>query len=182
MNKVIALVGMCGSGKSVVSDFYKEKGWPYVYFGGVTMDELKRRGLEVNEKNEKFVREDLRKIHGMAAFAILTLPKIEEGLKNSHVICDGLYSWSEYKILKEKFGDDLIIVAVYAPPKLRYDRLAKRQIRPISHEDSKKRDYAEIENVEKGGPIAMADYTLVNDGDMPNLMRQIESVYQKISS
>lgn len=180
MNKVVALVGMCGSGKSVVSDFFKSKNWAYVYFGGVTMDELKRRGLEVNETNERFVREDLRKIHGMAAYAILTLPKIEEGLKSGNVIADGLYSWSEYKVLKEKFGDALLIVAVYAPPRLRHDRLAKREIRPIPHADSVKRDYAEIENVEKGGPIAMADYTLVNTGDLPHLMKQIEDVYASL--
>lgn len=176
MNKVIALVGMCGSGKSVVSDYYKEKGYAYVYFGGVTMDELKRRGLEVNEKNEKFVREDLRKIHGMAAYAILTLPKIEEGLKKGNVICDGLYSWAEYKILKEKFGDSLIIVAVYAPPKLRYERLAKRPVRPLTFEESKKRDYAEVEISDKGGPIAMADYTLLNVGAVEELMNQVKAL------
>ena len=60
MNKVIAIVGMCGSGKSVASDYYINKGYQKVYFGGVTMDELKRRGLEVNPENEKKIREELR--------------------------------------------------------------------------------------------------------------------------
>ena len=41
MNKIIAIVGMCGSGKSVASD-YLEKTLNYkkVYFGGVTMKKL----------------------------------------------------------------------------------------------------------------------------------------------
>ena len=76
MNKVIAIVGMCGSGKSVASDYYINKGYQKVYFGGVTMDELKRRGLEVNPENEKKIREELRNEYGMAAFAILLLPTL----------------------------------------------------------------------------------------------------------
>ena len=38
MNNIIALVGMCGSGKSVVNDYFKDLGYASVYFGGVTMD------------------------------------------------------------------------------------------------------------------------------------------------
>lgn len=176
MNRVIALVGMCGSGKSVANDFFKSKGYASVYFGGVTMDELQKRGLEVNPVNEKMVREELRKTHGPAAYAILNLPKIESGLAVGGVILDGLYSWSEYKILKDKFGENLLVVAIYSPPQLRYARLAARPVRPISFEDAKKRDYAEIENIEKGGPIAMADYTLVNNGDMDQFMAQLKAL------
>jgi dephospho-CoA kinase len=92
------------------------------------------------------------------------------------VICDGLYSWSEYRTLKKKFGDELVVVCVYAPPKLRYERLEKRAVRPITHEESRKRDFAEIENLEKGGPIAMADYTLFNTGELDDLMAQVKSL------
>ena len=42
MNQVIALVGMCGSGKSVCCEQFRLHGWEYVYFGGVTMRELER--------------------------------------------------------------------------------------------------------------------------------------------
>lgn len=140
------------------------------------MDELQKRGMEVNPANEKLVREDLRKTYGPAAYAILNLPKIETSMQNGNVIIDGLYSWSEYKILKEKFGEMLTVIAVYAPPQLRYERLARREIRPISPEDAKKRDFAEIENIEKGGPISMADFTLLNDGDIDHLLSLVKSV------
>jgi dephospho-CoA kinase len=175
MNKIIALVGMCGSGKSVVNDYFKERGYFSVYFGGITMDELQKRNLETNPGNEKMVREELRKTHGPAAYAILNLPKIEAALQDGNVIIDGLYSWSEYKILKEKFGETLKIIAVFAAPGTRYERLSHRDIRPISPQDAQKRDYAEIENIEKGGPIAMADYTLVNDDTIDRLLAQLKS-------
>ena len=38
MNKVIAIVGMCGSGKSIASDILEKKGYEKVYFGGVTFE------------------------------------------------------------------------------------------------------------------------------------------------
>ena len=41
MNKVIAIVGMCGSGKSIASDYFEKIGYEKVYFGGVNMDFLK---------------------------------------------------------------------------------------------------------------------------------------------
>lgn len=176
MNHIVALVGMCGSGKSIAADYYKEKDYTYIHFGDVTMEELERRGLDVNEKNEKTVREDLRAQHGMAAFAVLNLPKIEEALKRGNVIVDGLYSWAEYKVLKEKFGSDLNVLAVFTPIKDRYYRLSIRNIRPLTEEEARGRDYAEIENIEKGGPIAMADYTVVNDEDVQSLRKKLDKI------
>ena len=43
MGKIIAIVGMCGSGKSIASDYYEEKGFEKIYFGGVTLDKLKEQ-------------------------------------------------------------------------------------------------------------------------------------------
>ena len=58
--KLLVLVGMPGAGKSTCVEYLEEKNVPSVYFGGVTIDEVKSRGLEVNEANEKLVREDIR--------------------------------------------------------------------------------------------------------------------------
>jgi dephospho-CoA kinase len=43
----------------------------------------------------------------------------------------------------------------------------------LTYEEARGRDYAEIENIEKGGPIAMADFTVVNDSDLQNLYSQL---------
>lgn len=184
-HKIIALVGMCGAGKSLVADKLVEKKFQFIRFGQITLDEIKNRGLEPTEKIQKEIRENFRKQHGMAAFAVLNLPKIDEFLKNGPVVVDGLYSWSEYKVLKEKYGNDLIIIAVYASPKTRYQRISQRQpdindkdLRQhhFTVEEAQSRDYAEIENIEKGGPIAMADYTLHNEGEPEELLQQLEKL------
>ena len=60
-NKLIAIVGMCGAGKSDATQWFCERGWQKVYFGGVTMDELRKKGLPVTPENEKAERERLRR-------------------------------------------------------------------------------------------------------------------------
>lgn len=175
--KIIATVGMAGSGKSVAGERLEALGFAKVYFGGLTIEEVKRRGLEVNEKNERAVREELRRTHGMGAFAILSIPRIEELLRRGRrVLIDGLYSFSEYKILMEKYGSGLLVVAVFTPRELRYERLAHREVRPLTRAEAASRDGAEIENIEKGGPIALADYTIVNDGSKEKLIEQLNRI------
>ena len=179
-NKIIALVGMCGTGKSVVCDLFCEKGFNKIYFGQVTMDELKARGLQKNEQNERMVREELRRVHGPAAFAKLLLPSIEKAQDEGDTILDGLYSWSEYKCLKEHFGDRLIVAAVITNRPIRYERLTTRKIRPLTNEEALSRDLAEIEKLEKGGPIAMADYFILNNGDVESLCAQVDEFLSNI--
>lgn len=174
MNKAVAVVGMCGSGKSVVADFFCQKGWDRVYFGGVTVSELKRQGIEINEANERKMREGLRAKYGMGAFAVILKDEILEKLKNGNVVLDGLYSWSEYKILHELLGDRLIVLAVVTNSHIRKERLACREVRPLTSEQVDSRDIAEIENLEKGGPIAKADYYIINNGDCTDLCAQLQ--------
>jgi dephospho-CoA kinase len=189
MNRFIALVGMAGSGKSVVADELIRKGYQFFRFGQITMDIIREKGLDVNEANERMIRENVRKEHGMGAYALLNIPKIEKFLENGHVVGDGLYSWSEYKILRVKFGSRMSVLAVYAPPALRYERLSSRKQlsddkdirnRQMTPEQARSRDFAEIENIEKAGPIAMADFTLVNTGSMQNLIDQLNAALNLI--
>jgi len=187
--KIVFIVGMPGSGKSIISDELVREGFSYVRFGQIVIDEIKKRGLEIDEINEKTVREELRKEHGMGAMATLNVEKFDELLKISNVVGDGLYSWTEYKILKEKYGDSMRVLAVYAPPALRYERLENRAIegdsdsrfRSIPKEKSKARDYSEIESIEKGGPIAMADFTIVNTAALEDVKKQLGDFLTKIN-
>jgi len=60
--KIIAVLGLPGSGKSEVINFLMKKyGWPKVYFGEPTFEELERLNLPITEKNERMARESLRK-------------------------------------------------------------------------------------------------------------------------
>ena len=175
--KIIAIVGLCGSGKSVVADHLVKKGCAKIYFGEITIETVKKHGLAVTEENERKVREELRQQHGMGAYAILNLPKVEHCLKNGKkVLIDGLYSFAEYKILKEKYNGSLFIISIFTPRELRYERLSRRKLRPLTRYEAVSRDYAEIENIQKAGPIAMADYTLINDSTVKDLLGKLDEI------
>lgn len=175
MNKIVAIVGMCGSGKSIASEYYENRGYKKVYFGGVTMEQLKKEGLEVTPENEKMMRERLRKEYGMAAYATLSLPKIEEYVKEANVVLDGLYSWDELVVLKEKFKE-LVVISIVVDKEIRYNRLASREIRPFTNEEARIRDISEIENLAKGGPISYADYYILNNGDMDLYQKELDRI------
>jgi len=178
--KVVSIVGMPGSGKSDVARVFRDNGFAYVRFGDITDEEVKNRGLELNEENERQARESLRKKHGMDAYARLSLPRIDAALKTSNVVVDGLYSWEEYTFLKGHYGNDFIVVAVWAPPELRYARLGSRRVRPLTMEEAAGRDRAEIENLNKGGPIALADFTILNESSLADLKQQAERIIAKL--
>lgn len=176
---LIAIVGLTGSGKSEVTRILESENYHKIRFGDVTDEVILQAGKEINETNERATREGLRREHGMAAYAKLNLPKIEaarnEGKK---VVIDGLYSWEEYKVLKQQFPE-LFILSVQASPSTRYSRLSNREQRPLTGEESLSRDFSEIENINKAGPISMAESTLLNEGSKDDLKKEVHKLMGK---
>lgn len=175
---LLAIVGMAGSGKSEVVRFFRDAGYQSLRFGQIVIDECARQGLDINPHNEKEVREGLRK-QGLDIIAKLSLPKLEELCQgNSKVVVDGLYSYSEYLTLSKHFS--LTLVNVFTNRQLRYTRLGSRKVRPLTIDEATARDHLEITNLEKGGPIALADYTVVNNGSLDDLYVQLNSLLDHI--
>jgi dephospho-CoA kinase len=166
---VVAVVGMAGAGKSEVSRVFESKGFARIRFGDITDEELKKHDLVVNEENERRMRESLREKYGMEAYAMLNLTKIDVTIKTSPVVVDGLYSWEEYLFLSNYYHQNFRVVAVWSSPATRYARLAERPVRPLTLDEAFSRDQAEIVNLNKGGPIAMADFTIINEGSLKDL-------------
>ena len=53
--------------------------------------------------------------------------------------------------------------------------MAKRIERPMQPHEVDQRDWSEIENLEKGGPIAIADYFIINDSSLEQLHQKIDA-------
>lgn len=174
--RIIAIVGMPGAGKSVAAEFFKNKKIPVLRFGDQTDIGLKELGLVRNETNERMYREKIRKELGMAAMAVKIEPRINALPQTQKiVVLDGLYSWEEYIFLSEKFPD-LELLCIYAAPKVRYARLSTRLVRPLTPVEARSRDIAELEHLNKGGPIALADHLVINEGTPENFNQSLETL------
>ena len=176
--KIIALVGLAGSGKSSAVEYLTKKGFPKIYFGGVIYKAMEEAGIEPTWDNQQKFREEIRQREGKD-FVIKRVIKNIRDLINAgqnKIVLDGLYTWSEYKILKHEFPGQVVVIAIVTPKHLRYQRMTKRPERPMQPREVDQRDWSEIENLEKGGPIAIADYFIINDSDLTQLHQKIDAV------
>lgn len=176
---LLAVVGMCGTGKSEVTRILvSEHGFAPIQFGQIVLDEVKRRGLAVNLDNERIVREDLRRQHGMHAIAQFCVAQIRQLLEAGQpTVIDGLYSLAEYEFLKAMFID-LRVLAVYAEKTIRYERMASRACRPLTPIEVDERDLAELKNLDKGGPIAIADLHCINECTVNDLRQNVSRLLE----
>ncbi len=181
--KIIAFVGLAGSGKSSAVEYLTEQGYPKIYFGGILYKELIAAGITPGDwEPEKKFREEIREREGKGFIATRAAKEAHDLINagQKRIIFDGLYSWSEYKILKHEFPGEMTVIAIVTPKHLRYERMEKRPERPMTNKEVEERDWAEIENIEKGGPIAIADYFVTNSGDVSSLHAQLDEILEKI--
>ncbi|MGA9697203.1 MAG: hypothetical protein WBQ62_12415, partial [Dehalococcoidales bacterium] len=69
----------------------------------------------------------------------------------------------------------------YSSPKTRASRLAVRRIRPLTAQEAADRDKNEIEVINKGGPIALADYTIINESSLKDLKEQTQLIIERLA-
>ena len=180
--KIIAFVGLPGAGKTVAVDYLTKKGYPKVYFGGIIYKAMNDAGIEITAESQQTFREEIREREGKNFVAKKASEQIHELIKSGQhrIVIDGLYSWTEYKYLKTEFPGALHVFAVVASRHNRHHRLANRLERAFTAPEAEARDWTEIEHLEKGGPIAVADYYLTNDTNFEDLYNQIDTSVKNI--
>lgn len=180
--KIIAFVGLTGSGKSAAVEHLTHQGFPKIYFGGILYQAMRDAGVEITFESQKEFREAIRAKEGKDFVVKRAIKQAHElvAAGQHRIVLDGLYTWTEYTLLKHEFPGELTVIAVVTPKHLRKQRLALRPERPLTASEVDQRDWAEIENLEKGGPIAIADYYIMNDGNLEHLNQQIDTITRKI--
>lgn len=180
--KILAFVGLAGAGKSSAVDYLANKGIPKVYFGGILYDAMRQAGIEITPDSQATFREQIREREGKD-FVVKRAIKQTNGLiaaGQHRILLDGLYTWTEYKLLKQAFPGELSVVAIVAPKHVRHHRLANRPERPFNQREATERDWREIEHLEKGGPIAIADHFIANNHSLDALHRDIDQLVRQL--
>ena len=182
--KILAIVGMSGSGKSVAVDHLTKKGYPKVYFGGMIYKEMAKRGIERTEdgESEKRFREKIRQEEGKDWVVRQVIAETKDLINagQHRIVLDGVYSWTEYCLLKHEFPKCLTFIAIVVDKKLRYERVANRPERAFDITAIRERDRSEIENLEKGGPIAAADYYVLNNHTIERMTDDLDQILKEI--
>lgn len=170
---VIGLAGMPGSGKSLVVETARAVGYAVVAMGDVVRQETLRCGLELTPQNVGKVMLQLRAEGGNFVVAQKCIPKIEEQTSD-RVIVDGLRSMFEADIFKKHFAK-FTLVAVHAPPEVRFNRLSNRgrSDDPSNLEVFHERDMREL-GVGLGNTIALAEKILINDRSVAQFKAQVK--------
>ena len=176
--KIICITGMPGSGKSIVARTAYNKGIPVLVMGDVIREEASRRGLPHRPEILNRIAKELREKEGLNAVAKRIANKIVD-IGNHVVVVDGVRSLHEINVFKE-YGE-VIIVAVHASPKTRFKRLIKRNRPgdPQTWEEFFERDLTEL-GFGIGNVIALADYMIVNEGDVKETMKLAEKILEEV--
>ena len=99
----------------------------------------------------------------MAALAVRAAPNLQERLNDGcRILVDAICNVEESDFYRNKFGNNLVVVAIDAPFAARAQRLAIRPLRPMTAEQLRERDIYEIETLRLRQVAEKADITIQN--------------------
>ena len=145
---------------------------------------MEKRGIArtPDGESEKKFREEIRETEGKDWVVRQVINESRDLISagQKRIVLDGVYSWTEYCLLKHEFPRALTFVAVVVDKNLRYERVAVRPGRSFDGNAIRERDRSEIENLEKGGPIAAADYYILNNGSIEDCNNRLDEILKEI--
>lgn len=182
---IIGLTGSIASGKGVVSDFLRKKGFVYLSLSDELRQIAKDNKIELTRENLQNLGNKLRKEQGKGILAKVIIDKIKNQ-EYKKAIIDGIrnpYEVEELRKLKNFF-----LISVDAPKQVRFERMVvrNRESDPLTYEgflkiDSKDKGEGEEsfgQGVEKC--MSVSDYQINNSGTLEEVSEKLEEIYDSI--
>ncbi|MGB9884169.1 MAG: AAA family ATPase [Methanomassiliicoccales archaeon] len=175
--KVIIVTGMPGAGKEEFVKVSKEMGFDVVRMGDVVRMEAAEKKIASDDQNIGNFAHSERLKYGYDIWAKRTVPLV----KSKKTVIDGCRGESELSIFKDAFGEDLIVIAIHASARTRYDRLKRRNRSdaPANFEQFQERDQREL-RWGLGNLIALADRVVVNEGTLEEFRENVRALLKEI--
>ena len=177
--KIIAFAGMPFSGKSEAVKLAKEQEIPVIRMGDLVWDEIKKRGLELDDKNVGFVANEMRQRHGKNIWAKKTVEKIKVMNVKKTVVIDGVRNLEEIDVFKKDLGEDFVVIAIDVSDNIRHKRAMNRDRKDDSKDirKIKERDQREL-GWGLGSLIASADIVVSNEGNIDGFRKQVKDILE----
>jgi dephospho-CoA kinase len=178
VKRLILITGMSGSGKTTLANHFRDRGVAVVTMGDVIRGLAWEKGLPPTPENLGRLATGIREEGGDDAVAKLCVEKINS-MADDIVLVDGIRSIREVEVFSKEF--EVALVAVFSPQKTRYDRLMARgrSDDPQDMATFKVRDDREL-GFSLAHAIALADYTILNEGSLEDLEKEFESLLSRL--
>ena len=179
---IIGITGTKASGKGMVTEILREKGFVYCSTSDEVRKEAKKRGLtEYKTSDLQDIGNEIREKFGSGE---LTKRCLNENSNVEKLVIDGIRNPGEIEEIKKKGG---IIISVDAPEEMRFKRLIerKRESDPKTIEEFKKMEARDRGNEgSKTGQqvdkcIELSDYKIINDSTLESLKTRVEYILIK---
>ena len=171
---IIGIIGMPGSGKSVVDAVAKNLGFSIVIMGDIIREEVVKQGLPPTSENMGKMMLQLRKEEGQAAVAKKCIPTIKNA-SSQEIIVDGIRSLAEVRLFRKTFPN-FKLLSIHSSPHTRFHRLfnRRRSDDPLDWKLFSERDSKELQ-VGIGQVMVMADYVIQNEDSLRRFKSRIRS-------
>ena len=180
----IGITGTLGAGKGTIVDYLqKAKGFAHYSVRAFLIDEIKRRGLEVNRDSMTLVGNDLRAQHSPSWIVEQLYHQAQAS--GCNCIIESVRTPGEVNALRSK--PNFYLFAVDADTRVRYERAVLRgsETDHIDYETFVANEQREMDNDDPNKQnlrycIDQADYRFDNNGSIEALNAQVEEALGKI--
>lgn len=178
---ILGVAGSFAAGKGTVVDYLVAgKGFAHYSASGFITEEIIRRELPVNRDSMIIVANDLRQKYGPTYIVDSLYERAQAA--GGNVIIESLRAVAEVKRIQELGG---FVIGVDASPEVRYERAVSRNSLKdnVTYEHWRAQEQAESnpdDDTKQNifGALALADYTIMNDGTIEELQEAVDAFLQ----
>jgi dephospho-CoA kinase len=177
---VIGVAGMRAAGKTTVNEVAKEIGINSMEMRSIVVEMMKEKGIEITNRSLREFADDLRKREGYDVVARKMIERIN-GMRERALVVNGIRGYDELKRVREAFGDEFVLIGVFAPQKMRFERVMKRSL----PEDPKSWDeFVWADEKELGWGIAdsfaFSDHMVINAGSKEQMREEVRKLFKNL--
>ena len=173
--RLIITTGMPGAGKEEFLLAASDSGFPFLRMGDIVREFHAKRSEEDKDLSVGQLANLDRQRYGFDIWARRAMEKMSGDI----FMIDGCRSMDEVRAYRN-ITDDVNIVAIYASPKTRYDRLVKRgrDDAPKNIEEFNERDSREL-GWGLGETMALADRMIINESSLDDFKRNVRELMEE---
>jgi len=182
---IIGITGTLGAGKGTIVEYLvQRKGFVHFSVRGFLIEEIIRRGMQVDRDSMVLVANELR-ANNSPSYIIDKLYD-QALLSGKNCIIESIRTPGEVESLRNK--GNFLLFAVDADPLLRYDRIIVRNSETdrISYSIFVSNEEREMQSTDPnkqniGKCIELADYIFYNNSSVSHLYEELETIVSNLS-